>query len=132
LRATGFVLAAKVIKVKRQQDTVAKEIDVLKQVNNRNCVRYFGMSSCTKKWETDFKGSIVHGNDVWVLDLSYLVFDINFQVLMEYCGAGSICDLLEYSAVPEKTNIWILSCALQGLEYLHGLNIIHRDIKSAK
>jgi serine/threonine protein kinase len=51
---------------------------------------------------------------------------------MDFCGGGSVRDLLDYKSVPEKAIVWILASALDGLQYLHHINIIHRDIKSAK
>ena len=54
-------------------------------------------------------------------------------ILMEFCGAGSVRDLLsETGALPEPAIVWILFCATQGLAYLHQIQIMHRDVKSAK
>jgi serine/threonine protein kinase len=53
---------------------------------------------------------------------------------MEYCGAGSVCDLM---AICERTLneaqiSAIMKMSLLGLEYLHNKKKIHRDIKVRK
>jgi len=54
------------------------------------------------------------------------------HILLEYCVSGSICKLLEqYKTFPENTIRKYTTEILQGLEYLHFNNIIHRDIKGA-
>lgn len=50
------------------------------------------------------------------------------QILMDYCGAGSIKDLMRASGKPltEEQIQYVLLNVLKALIYLHGLNIIHR------
>ncbi|KAI3638174.1 hypothetical protein MIR68_003785 [Amoeboaphelidium protococcarum] len=102
-RMTGFIMAIKVIQVGKNAASITKEVDLLKKVNHKNAVRYYG--------------SCVSGDFVWIL--------------MDYCGNGSVHDLLEFTIIPEKSLQWIVGSALEGLVYLHQLQIIHRDIKSA-
>jgi len=51
---------------------------------------------------------------------------------MEYCGAGSVCDLMAIceKTLTEEQIATVMKMALQGLEYLHSHKKIHRDIKS--
>lgn len=51
---------------------------------------------------------------------------------MEYCGAGSVSDImrLRRKTLSEVEIAAILNDTLHGLEYLHGLKKIHRDIKA--
>lgn len=52
-------------------------------------------------------------------------------IFMEYCENGSLGSLLEHGGRIED-EVYIVKYAyelLSGLKYLHGNNIIHRDIK---
>lgn len=51
---------------------------------------------------------------------------------MEYCGAGSVSDImrLRKKTLTEDEIATILSDTLKGLEYLHLRRKIHRDIKA--
>lgn len=53
-------------------------------------------------------------------------------ICMEYCGAGSVSDILKLRKEPlNETQIAaILNDILKGLEYLHVRRRIHRDVKS--
>lgn len=59
-------------------------------------------------------------------------FDPWAQLVMEYCGAGSITDLVKSSKGNSLKEEWIgFICKeiLNGLNHLHANKIIHRDIK---
>ncbi len=51
---------------------------------------------------------------------------------MEYCGAGSVKDIMKLIKTPlEETLISaILFPVLKGIDYLHKHKMIHRDIKA--
>ena len=101
-----------------------KEIDILKKCRNDNIVSYFGY--CFKDQST------------WVRKFSQwksLTIDLIRcgQILMDYCGGGSVLDIMEVLERPltEEQIIYILRETLKGLIYLHSKGIIHRDVKSA-
>lgn len=58
--------------------------------------------------------------------------DCPFQIVMEYCGAGSVSDImrLRKKTLQEDEIATILCDTLKGLEYLHLRRKIHRDIKA--
>lgn len=54
------------------------------------------------------------------------------KLVMEYCGAGSITDLVKSTKGNSLKEEWISFISkeiLNGLNYLHANKIIHRDIK---
>eukprot|EP01091_Cochliopodium_minus_P011563 TRINITY_DN3311_c0_g2_i2.p1 TRINITY_DN3311_c0_g2~~TRINITY_DN3311_c0_g2_i2.p1 ORF type:complete len:925 (-),score=275.28 TRINITY_DN3311_c0_g2_i2:403-3177(-) len=104
-RESGFVLAIKEISDidPLNAEDVQKEIEILKKCKNTNIVCYYG--TCDKEGK------------LWIL--------------MDYCAAGSVRDLIERLNRPMKeVDIQtILVGTLKGLIYLHSQKIIHRDIK---
>jgi serine/threonine-protein kinase 24/25/MST4 len=50
---------------------------------------------------------------------------------MEFCSGGSCADLMKPDLIPEDYISIILRELLMGLDYLHGDNKLHRDIKAA-
>ena len=53
-------------------------------------------------------------------------------IVMEYCGSGSVKNLIRITDQPLEENIIsaIVYSALHGLNYLHSNKMIHRDIKA--
>eukprot|EP01090_Pellita_catalonica_P022167 TRINITY_DN850_c0_g1_i1.p1 TRINITY_DN850_c0_g1~~TRINITY_DN850_c0_g1_i1.p1 ORF type:complete len:415 (-),score=49.50 TRINITY_DN850_c0_g1_i1:33-1277(-) len=72
-----------------------------------------------------------HPNIVHFID-SYLVED-TVWVVMEYCGGGSLLDIVELwksFKLAEDQMSYITRETLKGLQYMHSMDRIHRDIKS--
>ena len=55
--------------------------------------------------------------------------DTNVYIVMELCEGGTLNDAIQKGQLPESTVVIILKQVAQGLEYLDGLNICHRDLK---
>ncbi|XP_061640555.1 serine/threonine-protein kinase 4-like isoform X2 [Phyllopteryx taeniolatus] len=65
-----------------------------------------------------YYGSYFKNSDLWIV--------------MEYCGAGSVSDIIRIRSktLTEEEIASILQSTLKGLEYLHFMRKIHRDIKA--
>ncbi|XP_039290374.1 serine/threonine-protein kinase hippo-like isoform X3 [Nilaparvata lugens] len=109
---TGQLAAIKVMDVTEEEEEEIKlEINVLKKYSNhRNIATYYGA----------FIKKSPPGKD----DQLWLV--------MEYCGAGSVTDLVKSTKGQSLKEEWIAYICreiLRGLAYLHSNKVIHRDIK---
>lgn len=94
-----------------EEEEIKLEINVLKKYSNhRNIATYYGA----------FIKKSPPGKD----DQLWLV--------MEYCGAGSVTDLVKTTKGQSLKEEWIAYICreiLRGLSYLHTNKVIHRDIK---
>ncbi|CAH0558014.1 unnamed protein product [Brassicogethes aeneus] len=109
---TGQLAAIKVMDVTEDEEEEIKlEINVLKRYSDhRNIATYYGA----------FIKKSPPGKD----DQLWLV--------MEYCGAGSVTDLVKSTKGQSLKEEWIAYISremLRGLSYLHSNKVIHRDIK---
>ena len=82
---------------------IKNEIDLLSKMNHKNIVKYYGSFTKGKK----------------------------INIVLEYCREGSLSKLLKTYTLNENIIRKYISQILDGLEYLHANNIIHRDIKCA-
>jgi len=83
---------------------IKNEIDLLSKMNHTNIVKYYGSFSKSE----------------------YL------NIVLEYCRGGSLLALLKvFTSFDENIIRKYITQILDGLEYLHCHNIIHRDIKCA-
>ncbi|XP_064160629.1 serine/threonine-protein kinase 4-like [Anguilla rostrata] len=103
-KETGEIVAIKQVPVESDLQEIIKEISIMQQCNSPHVVRYYG---------SYFKDS-----DLWIV--------------MEYCGAGSISDIirLRNKTLTEEEIAMVVQSTLKGLEYLHFMRKIHRDIKA--
>ena len=103
-KETGQLLAIKQVPVDSDLQDIIKEISIMQQCDSLYVVKYFG--------------SYFKNTDLWIV--------------MEYCGAGSVSDIMRIIERPLKESeiACIVFHALKGLEYLHFKRKIHRDIKA--
>uniref|UniRef100_A0A4W5LQJ6 non-specific serine/threonine protein kinase n=1 Tax=Hucho hucho TaxID=62062 RepID=A0A4W5LQJ6_9TELE len=109
---TGQLAAIKVMDVtEEEEEEIKAEINMLKKYSHhRNIATYYGA----------FVKKSPPGND----DQLWLV--------MEFCGAGSVTDLVKNTKGNSLKEDWIAYICreiLRGLSHLHQHKVIHRDIK---
>ncbi|XP_022238118.1 serine/threonine-protein kinase mig-15-like [Limulus polyphemus] len=109
---TGQLAAIKIMVVTEDEEEEIKlEINVLKKYSHhRNIATYYGAFIHKSMPDKDAK--------LWLV--------------MEYCGAGSVTDLVKSTKGQSLNEEWISYVCrevLRGLSHLHGCKIIHRDIK---
>ncbi|KAE8599309.1 hypothetical protein XENTR_v10017136 [Xenopus tropicalis] len=103
-KESGQVVAIKQVPVESDLQEIIKEISIMQQCDSHYVVKYYG--------------SYFKNTDLWIV--------------MEYCGAGSVSDIirLRNKTLTEEEIATILRSTLKGLEYLHFMRKIHRDIKA--
>ncbi|EGC39722.1 hypothetical protein DICPUDRAFT_93521 [Dictyostelium purpureum] len=101
---TGIVVAIKRVSVDNDLEDMEKEINFMKQ--------------CKSPYIVTYHASFRKENEVWIV--------------MEYCGAGSVCDAMKITnkTLSEDQIAVVSRDVLQGLAYLHSVRKIHRDIKA--
>ncbi|XP_056665244.1 nik-related protein kinase isoform X2 [Monodelphis domestica] len=109
---TGQLAAVKVMSVTEdEEEEIKMEINMLKKYSHhRNIATYYG--AFIKK---NLSG---HDDQLWLV--------------MEYCGAGSVTDLVKKTKGNSFKEDWISYICrevLRGLSHLHMHHVIHRDIK---
>lgn len=103
---SGYPLVVKeVMAGLESEESLKKEIEILKSCRHANIVQYFG--------------SCLRGDKFWIL--------------MEYCAGGSLRDTIEtrQATLSESQMACAAFSVIKGLIYLHSRSIIHRDIKAA-
>ena len=109
VKKTGEIVAAKRIQLPRHNDeegfkAVQREISTLQGCSHPNVVRYHA---------------------------SHKLGDHFLWIVMEYCAAGSVSDLIRVTDKPLAEDVIRFICfeCLKGIQYLHNMSRIHRDIK---
>ncbi|KAG8995688.1 hypothetical protein FRB94_008863 [Tulasnella sp. JGI-2019a] len=105
---TGETVAVKQIQLsnipKSELGEIMSEIDLLKNLNHANIVKYKG----------------------------YVKTRDNLYIILEYCENGSLNNICKrFGKFPENLVGVYISQVLEGLVYLHDQGVIHRDIKGA-
>uniref|UniRef100_A0A674CWT9 non-specific serine/threonine protein kinase n=1 Tax=Salmo trutta TaxID=8032 RepID=A0A674CWT9_SALTR len=109
---TGQLAAIKVMDVtEEEEEEIKAEINMLKKYSHhRNIATYYG--AFVKKSPPG------HDDQLWLV--------------MEFCGAGSVTDLVKNTKGNSLKEDWIAYICreiLRGLSHLHQHKVIHRDIK---
>jgi len=104
-RRTGQFVAIKRLNISLvDSEVMMKEIELLKKFQHNNIVKYI----CAIKTEK------------------------HMNVVLEYVDSGSLAHVLSgFGFFPESLSAIYVSQVLEGLDYLHSQQVIHRDIKGA-
>jgi serine/threonine protein kinase len=106
-RLTKEPVAIKILDLDRDTDELA---DVRKEIAI--------ISNCACPYITRYHASYLIGSKLWVV--------------MDYCGGGSMRDILKSGPLDERFIAVVVEHLLLALCYLHNTaHIIHRDIKAA-
>ncbi|KAJ5180513.1 hypothetical protein N7492_003723 [Penicillium capsulatum] len=105
-RRTGESVAIKIIDVENAEDDVD---DIIKEIAI--------LSELKSPYVTKYHGSYLKGSNLWII--------------MEFCSGGSCHGLLRPGVIHEEYIAIIIRELLRGLDYLHGDQKLHRDIKAA-
>ena len=105
---TGETVAIKQVKLadlpKGEIRVIMLEIDLLKNLNHPNIVKYHGFAKSTE----------------------------SLYIILEYCENGSLHSICKnFGKFPENLVALYMQQVLRGLLYLHEQGVIHRDIKGA-
>ncbi|KAF2275217.1 uncharacterized protein EI97DRAFT_475777 [Westerdykella ornata] len=105
---TGETVAIKQVRMENlgaaELKNIMLEIDLLKNLNHANIVKYHGFVKGTE----------------------------SLYIILEYCENGSLHSICKnFGKFPENLVSLYMSQVLQGLLYLHEQGVIHRDIKGA-
>jgi len=104
-KRTSEIVSIKVVPIEDDYNDIIKEINFMKSIVCPQVVRFFG---------------------------SFVKEDIELWIVMEYCAAGSVSDImhLRKKTLTEEQIAVIIKSTLQGLAYMHSHMKIHRDIKA--
>ena len=105
---TGTLMAVKEIKytevagLPNLYSQIKDELSVMEMLHHPNVVEYYGIE--------------VHRDKIYIFE--------------EFCQGGSLASLLEHGRIEDEGLIQVYSMQmLEGLAYLHGQGIVHRDVK---
>lgn len=103
---TSEIVAVKRIPLESDTSSLILEIQLMKKLHHPNIVKYLG--SFVDKVD----------DELWII--------------LEFCSAGAISDLMRgcHKTLTEEQCSYTLAGTLLGLRYLHKQHVIHRDIKA--
>lgn len=103
-RDTAELAAVKIVPAETDTGEVAREIKTLKECISTNIVRYYD--------------SFTLDHELWII--------------MEFCAGSSLSDIMEARkrCLTEAQIAAAVAGTIEGLRYLHGRNLIHRDVKA--
>lgn len=109
------------------------EINILSKLNHKNIVRYYNswIEPILDDYNDDFLSpNSLHQEDILDLECDDFIPDYSIYIQMELCNNGNLSSwLMNRKLIHLNTNKNRLLQIIDGLEYLHNINVIHRDLK---
>ena len=108
-------------------ESVSSELPSILVGNNKN------IAEClqSEQKEIQLLKELSHPNIVRYMDYNF-VEDRCLHIVLEYVENGSLKDVIsKFGSLSENLTARYSYQVLQGLDYLHSLDILHRDIKGA-
>ncbi|KAG4101129.1 serine/threonine kinase 3 [Neocallimastix lanati (nom. inval.)] len=104
-KRTSEIVSIKVVPIEDDYNDIIKEINFMKSIICPQVVRFYG---------------------------SFVKEDSELWIVMEYCAAGSVSDIMHVrkKTLTEEQIAIVIKSTLQGLAYMHSHMKIHRDIKA--
>ena len=107
---------------KRLKDMIDSEIEILKKVNHENIIKYFSSNI-----------NLSDGNQVYCIKMEYCDYGDLYTILKKQSKDKGLLSNFKlrniFNGFEEDFIKNFLSDTINGMKYLHDLNIIHRDIK---
>lgn len=168
-KESSQLLAIKQVPVDADLQDIIKEISIMQQCDRQVDQYVYSLVCQFSQFVVKYYGSYFKNTDLWVMKIGMIHIFMCFplspfrflspssspslpptpslkQIVMEYCGGGSVSDIMRIIERPvchmichmtlhnfqlkEEEIAIILQYALKGLEYLHFKRKIHRDIKA--
>eukprot|EP00027_Filamoeba_sp_ATCC50430_P004707 CAMPEP_0168563694 /NCGR_PEP_ID=MMETSP0413-20121227/12816_1 /TAXON_ID=136452 /ORGANISM="Filamoeba nolandi, Strain NC-AS-23-1" /LENGTH=714 /DNA_ID=CAMNT_0008595251 /DNA_START=275 /DNA_END=2416 /DNA_ORIENTATION=- len=124
INTAGFVAIKQISKKFIINDTESSSPN-----QNSNAFQITHNLSSIKK-ELSLLRNLNHPNIVRLLD--YVESDESINLVFEYAENGSLSDVMKkFGAFPESVVALYIDQVLEGLNYLHSMGVVHRDIKGS-
>ncbi|XP_041440670.1 serine/threonine-protein kinase mig-15-like [Xenopus laevis] len=132
------VVAVKIANISRDEESVCRELKFLQQFGgHKNIASYYGayyrapLTECSSEL-LEVRNDLlyrVHSSQspLEVIECMTLNNFYILQIVLEYCGGGSLNNLISKTNGQSLKETWM---AMSGLHHIHKNRAVHRDIKS--
>jgi len=119
-----FILLVLLWKKKKERVAVKKLVHTGSRDMERNLSEVFFVSSCKHENIVEFKACYLVTSDIKKLPKPEL------WIVMEFLEGGTLAKASTGTLISDENKAYVAKEILKGLDYLHSLNFVHRDLKS--